>query len=67
MDAKVAEGLRAANRNVILVAPVEAGEIGRIGVRKLVAGETADPVTVDVNYIRRSDAEIFSAAKKTQC
>ncbi len=66
-DEKVAEALQAANRNVILVAPVNAGEIGRIGIRKLLSGETADPVTIDVNYIRRSDAEIFSAAKKTPC
>jgi tRNA threonylcarbamoyladenosine biosynthesis protein TsaB len=65
VDAKVAEGLQAANRNVILVAPANAGEIGRIGIRKLMAGETADPATIDVNYIRRSDAEIFSTAKKT--
>jgi hypothetical protein len=48
-----------------LVAPVDAGEVGRIGIRKLLAGETADPATIDVNYIRRSDAEIFSMAKKT--
>jgi tRNA threonylcarbamoyladenosine biosynthesis protein TsaB len=67
VDEKVAEALQAANRNVTLVAPVNAGEIGRIGIRKLLAGETADPATIDVNYIRRSDAEIFSAAKKTQC
>jgi tRNA threonylcarbamoyladenosine biosynthesis protein TsaB len=67
VDEKVAEALQAANRNVILVAPVNAGEIGRIGIRKLLSGETADPVTIDVNYIRRSDAEIFSAAKKTPC
>jgi tRNA threonylcarbamoyladenosine biosynthesis protein TsaB len=67
VDAKVAEGLQAANRNVILVAPANAGEIGRIGIRKLMAGETADPATIDVNYIRRSDAEIFSTAKKTPC
>jgi tRNA threonylcarbamoyladenosine biosynthesis protein TsaB len=67
VDAKVAEGLQAANRNVILVAPVNAGEIGRIGIRKLLAGETADPATIDVNYIRRSDAEMFSTAKKTPC
>jgi tRNA threonylcarbamoyladenosine biosynthesis protein TsaB len=66
-DEKVAEALQAANRNVLLVAPVNAGEIGRIGIRKLLSGETADPATIDVNYIRRSDAEIFSAAKKTQC
>ncbi|MFZ0914572.1 MAG: tRNA (adenosine(37)-N6)-threonylcarbamoyltransferase complex dimerization subunit type 1 TsaB [Candidatus Korobacteraceae bacterium] len=67
VDEKVAEALQAAKRNVILVAPVNAGEIGRIGLHKLLAGETADPATIDVNYIRRSDAEIFSAAKKTQC
>jgi tRNA threonylcarbamoyladenosine biosynthesis protein TsaB len=66
-DEKVAESLQAASRNVTLVAPVDAGEIGRIGVRKLLAGETADPATIDVNYIRRSDAEIFSTSKKTQC
>ena len=67
VDEKVAEALQAANRKVTLVAPVNAGEIGRIGIRKLLSGETADPVTIDVNYIRRSDAEIFSAAKKTPC
>lgn len=67
VDEKVAEALQAANCKVLLVAPVNAGEIGRIGIRKLLAGETADPATIDVNYIRRSDAEIFSAAKKTPC
>jgi tRNA threonylcarbamoyladenosine biosynthesis protein TsaB len=67
VDEKIAQSLRAANRNVTLVAPVHAGEIGRIGIRKLLMGETADPATIDVNYIRRSDAELFSAAKKTQC
>jgi tRNA threonylcarbamoyladenosine biosynthesis protein TsaB len=67
VDEKVAEALQAANRSVNLVAPVNAGEIGRIGIRKLLSGETADPAIIDVNYIRRSDAEIFSAAKKTPC
>ncbi|MFI5115699.1 MAG: tRNA (adenosine(37)-N6)-threonylcarbamoyltransferase complex dimerization subunit type 1 TsaB [Terriglobales bacterium] len=67
VDEKIAEALQAANHKVTLVAPVNAGGIGRIGIRKLLAGETADPATIDVNYIRRSDAEIFSAAKKTQC
>jgi tRNA threonylcarbamoyladenosine biosynthesis protein TsaB len=64
-DETVTETLRAANCNVILVVPLNAGEIGRIGIRKLLAGETADAATIDVNYIRRSDAELFSAAKKT--
>jgi tRNA threonylcarbamoyladenosine biosynthesis protein TsaB len=30
------------------------------GYRRLLAGETADVETLDANYIRRSDAEIFS-------
>jgi tRNA threonylcarbamoyladenosine biosynthesis protein TsaB len=63
LDAKVAEILQAANANVRLVPAVHADEIGRIGLRKLLAGETADPATVDVNYIRRSDAELFSTPK----
>ena len=62
-DNKVAEALRAANPNTRLVPAVHADEIGRIGLRKLMAGETADPATVDVNYIRRSDAELFSTPK----
>ena len=62
-DPQVAEALQAANANVELVPAVHADEIGRIGIRKLLAGETVDPATIDVNYIRRSDAEIFSAPK----
>lgn len=62
-DPKVAEALQTASANVRLVPTIRADGIGRIGIRKLLAGETADPATVDVNYIRRSDAEIFSAPK----
>ncbi len=62
-DPQVAEALQAANANVELVPAVHADEIGRIGIRKLLAGETVDPATIDVNYIRRSDAEIFAAPK----
>jgi tRNA threonylcarbamoyladenosine biosynthesis protein TsaB len=62
-DAAVAESLRLAGKQVRLVAPLQAGTIGRIGIRKLLAGELADPVTVDVNYIRRSDAEILFVSK----
>ncbi len=65
VDVNVAEALRDTNSRVALVVPVDAGEIGRIGMRKLLSGETADPATVDVNYIRRSDAEIFSTPQKT--
>lgn len=62
-DASVADFLQSANVRARLVAPVQADGIGRIGLRKLLAGDVADPVSVDVNYIRRSDAEIFSAPK----
>ncbi len=62
-DPKVAEALQAAHASVKLVPAIQADGIGRIGIRKLLAGETADPATIDVNYIRRSDAEIFSAPK----
>ena len=62
-DAKVAEALQAANADVRLVPAIQADEIGRIGIHKLLAGESADPAIIDVNYIRRSDAEIFSTPK----
>lgn len=63
-DASVADSLRTADVAVCAVDPVHADEIGRIGIRKLLAGNVADIATVDVNYIRRSDAEIFSAPKR---
>jgi len=62
-DASVVGHLRTANVAVRAVNPVQAGEIGRIGIRKLLTGEVADIAGVDVNYIRRSDAEIFSTPK----
>jgi tRNA threonylcarbamoyladenosine biosynthesis protein TsaB len=62
-DANVAGRLRTANLNVKHTDPLQADQIGRIGMRKLLMGDLVDPATVDVNYIRRSDAEIFSAPK----
>jgi|SRR5215469_15592461 len=63
-DGAVAQYLASANVQVKSVARVEADGVGRIGLRKLLAGEVADIASVDVNYIRRSDAEIFSAPKR---
>jgi tRNA threonylcarbamoyladenosine biosynthesis protein TsaB len=60
---KAVETLRAAGLRVEQVEPVHADTIARIGLRKLLAGETADPATLDANYIRRSDAELFSLPK----
>ncbi|HJX84103.1 MAG TPA: tRNA (adenosine(37)-N6)-threonylcarbamoyltransferase complex dimerization subunit type 1 TsaB [Candidatus Angelobacter sp.] len=37
--------------------------IGQIGLKKLLAGEIVSVEILDANYIRRSDAEIFSKAK----
>ena len=62
-DAKVAEAFRATHLGLKLVAPVLADQIGRLGLHKLLQGEIVDAATIDVNYIRRSDAEIFSAPK----
>ncbi len=62
-DASVAEFLQSANVGIRVVAAVQADGIARIGLRKLLAGDVADPASVDVNYIRRSDAEIFSTPK----
>ena len=48
---------------VTLVAALQTDAIARIGLRKLLAGEIVDPATLDANYIRRSDAELFSLPK----
>ena len=63
-DGKVIETLRAGGVAARLVKPLQAGDIGRLGLTKLLAGEAADPATLDANYIRRSDAEIFAAPKR---
>jgi tRNA A37 threonylcarbamoyladenosine modification protein TsaB len=56
----LAEALAATSSKVTTVDAVHADAIARIGLRKLLAGEVADPATLDANYIRRSDAELFS-------
>ena len=58
--AKLAESPTAAAGGVTLVKALQAAAIARIGLRKLLAGDTVDPATLDANYIRRSDAELFS-------
>lgn len=63
-DTSMAGILSSCGVAIELVAPVHADGVGRIGLSKLLAGDVADPATVDVNYIRRSDAEIFSTPKR---
>jgi tRNA threonylcarbamoyladenosine biosynthesis protein TsaB len=60
--AKLAEGAFAVP--MTLVDPMQADAIARIALRRLLAGEVADPATLDANYIRRSDAELFSLPKR---
>ncbi len=62
-DKGVADVLRAGGMEVSLVDPVHANGVARLGLRKLLAGEPADAASVDVNYIRRSDAELFAKPK----
>jgi len=62
-DATVANQLSEKGNTVRLVASLQADSIARIGIRKLLADDLANHATVDVNYIRRSDAEIFSSPK----
>jgi tRNA threonylcarbamoyladenosine biosynthesis protein TsaB len=44
----------------------QADVFARIGYEKLVAGETASAELLEANYIRASDAELFSLPKLTQ-
>jgi tRNA threonylcarbamoyladenosine biosynthesis protein TsaB len=55
-----AAGTLAGLGKVEVVQPLHADTIARIGMRKLLAGDTVDPTALDANYIRRSDAELFS-------
>jgi len=59
----IAAELRAAGRQVIEAAPPTSADVAMLGWRKIQLGETVLPEEVEANYIRRSDAEIFSKTK----
>ena len=59
-DAAIAQHLRERQRRVVEVARPRADAVARLGWRKLRAGDTVAPDQLEANYIRRSDAEIFS-------
>lgn len=63
-DARIVEALIASGVAAQHVEPIHAEEIGRLGLAKFLAGEVADVATLDANYIRRSDAELFSTPKR---
>lgn len=58
-DAAIAELAASSHSAVAVVTSPGSEVIARIGARKLLAGETVSVETLDANYLRRSDAEIF--------
>jgi tRNA threonylcarbamoyladenosine biosynthesis protein TsaB len=59
-DAALAEIFRTAGIEVRLIEHPNAGVIARLGWMRLERGKTVGSEQLDANYIRRSDAEIFS-------
>jgi hypothetical protein len=62
-DATIETRLREASASVERIPRPTAETYARLGLRKYLAGETSAIDELDANYIRRSDAEIFSAPK----
>lgn len=58
-DESVAARLRAANLTVELVARPTAAEVASYGYDMLQNGRITNPATLDANYVRRSDAELY--------
>lgn len=68
-DTTVIEGLRRLvppelRLNASLVPRPTSEDVARIGLHKLLVGETVSVEKLDANYIRRSDAEIFSKVSR---
>ncbi len=62
-DEVLLEKFRVAGVRVERVARPTAESFARIGLRKFLAGQVVKPEELDADYIRRSDAEIFSSPK----
>jgi len=60
-EAGVAEALKELD-SVVVVKEPGAAEMLRLGRERFAAGVFADVATLDANYVRRSDAEIFAKA-----
>jgi hypothetical protein len=41
------------------IQPPFAAQLGALAYRKLLSGQTTDALSLDANYVRRSDAELF--------
>jgi len=62
-DAGIADFARAAGFGVEHVAEPSCGMIARLGWERIQRGDTILPENLEANYIRRTDAEIFSKSK----
>jgi tRNA threonylcarbamoyladenosine biosynthesis protein TsaB len=62
-DPQVAEIARAHALEVHQIERPRTDVIARLGWRKILRGQTVSPEALEANYIRRSDAEIFSPPK----
>jgi hypothetical protein len=62
-DAVLAEIVRAAGIQIELIEYPNSGMIARLAWGHLQRGQTVSPEGLEANYIRRSDAEIFSKPK----
>jgi len=65
-DVRVADLARTVQSRVVVVERARADTIVRQGWIKIEAEETILPELLDANYLRRSDAEIFSQTSKAQ-
>jgi tRNA threonylcarbamoyladenosine biosynthesis protein TsaB len=59
-DSGVAADARSANRHVVETEAIRSDGIAQLGWKKIQIGETVSAEDLEANYIRRSDAEIFS-------
>jgi tRNA A37 threonylcarbamoyladenosine modification protein TsaB len=59
-DTTLAEAAQSTGLRVIVVEPIDAGIIARLGFRKVQAGQTVSPEQLEANYIRRTDAEMMA-------
>jgi tRNA threonylcarbamoyladenosine biosynthesis protein TsaB len=62
-DNNVAEAARSKGLQVREIERPRSDAIANLGWKKIQAGETFSPEALDANYLRRSDAEIFSQSK----
>jgi len=53
------KGTRFAKFPIVTAGPTLAGAIASLAVARFLAGERPDPASLDANYVRRSDAELF--------